>query len=335
MNLTDLITKKIMIFLSSHNEIIIPNFFVCQFEMDIFKINTKNNYVKEYEIKVSKNDFKNDFRKKEFNYKESKNKHDIIKNNEYVANKFSFVCPENLIDIKDIPEKYGLIYLVKNNYNSDNINLNYDFKIIREAKFLHKDKIHDSFYKKIAYKLSFRENQYRVRHWNNKKNYDKLKELEKESEKFSQYKYFHSLYIDLCEKFGYDYNYKKHPNIILNVKFYIINNKKDKIIVDNDVELSHCNEFFYKHFSDLPNSIHGNFRDKNSFLFPYIDENNKKDIELKYKIIKFSEEVIDKKRIHNFELLVVDDKIFKTINKNVNKINIDNFYKKDFIIQYL
>src|SRR5574343_36813 len=284
MNLTDLITKKLMIFLSSPNEIIIPNFFVGQFEMYIFRINTKNNYVKEYEIKVSKNDFKNDFRKKEFNYKESKNKHDIIKNNEYVANKFSFVCPENLIDIKDIPEKYGLIYLVKNNYNSDNIDLNYDFKIIREAKFLHKDKIHDSFYKKIAYKLSFRENQYRVRHWNNKKNYDKLKELEKESEKFSQYKYFHSLYIDLCEKFGYDYNYKKHPNIILNVKFYIINNKN---------------------------------------------------IELKYKIIKFSEEVIDKKRIHNFELLVVDDKIFKTINKNVNKINIDNFYKKDFIIQYL
>ena len=43
-------------------EIVLPNFFCGPYEMDVFR-RMKNGYVNEYEIKVSRADFKKDFEK--------------------------------------------------------------------------------------------------------------------------------------------------------------------------------------------------------------------------------------------------------------------------------
>jgi len=113
-------------------------------EMDILKV-TGSDYMYEYEIKSSKADFLSE--KKNFNRKKAKQKYykhkmmhesfvdKDIKNKRrktsYIPNKFYFICPEGLIKPKEIRKYQGLIYM-------DDM---YNFKIIKEAKFLHKNKI--------------------------------------------------------------------------------------------------------------------------------------------------------------------------------------------------
>ncbi len=145
-------------------DIIIPNFFHGMYEMDVFKL-SKSGVLIEYEIKISKADFKNDFKKswQEIKYdidEENKLKttvHKQITKHQDIetgnrCNRFFFVVPDGLIDIEEIPEYAGLIY-----YDEEHDNL----RIVKNAKLIHKNKmIGEEIYKNLALKLSFRE-----QHW--------------------------------------------------------------------------------------------------------------------------------------------------------------------------
>lgn len=146
-------------------EIVLPNFYFGPYEMDVFR-RMKNGYINEYEIKISRADFKKDFEKshKKF-HQEFKNgtfsiyDHDVVlKHEEFskgkgVPNKFWFVVPEGLISIDEVPDYAGLIYWIDK----------YDCtKIIKPAKFIHKN-VHGriEFYNQLLINLSFREMNHR------------------------------------------------------------------------------------------------------------------------------------------------------------------------------
>lgn len=93
-------------------EHILHNVYIYNWESDIF-IQMKSGYHYEIEMKVSKNDFKADFKKVD--------KHDRLidaKSETYiqysvrenkVPNRFFYMAPEELLDVKNIPEYAGLI----------------------------------------------------------------------------------------------------------------------------------------------------------------------------------------------------------------------------------
>lgn len=112
-------------------------------EMDVAKI-TSTDYLYEYELKISRGDFLKEI--KNYNEKIDRQKfwkHSMMleafnsKKKKYkrktsnIANKYYFVCPENLIKEDELLDYQGLIYVDKL----------YNFTVIKEAKFLHKDKI--------------------------------------------------------------------------------------------------------------------------------------------------------------------------------------------------
>src|ERR1700749_2132849 len=102
----------------------IMNAFVYDWEADYFSISTSN-YTYEIEIKLSKSDFKADFKKDKHTLFKSvqENKSKARK----LPHKFFYACPPNLIDVKDIPKYAGLLYV---DY--------YKVETIKEAPFLHK-----------------------------------------------------------------------------------------------------------------------------------------------------------------------------------------------------
>lgn len=83
---------------------IFPNIFIDRWECDLLEI-TKSGYVYEYEVKISRSDFKADARKR--TYKQSKA--DAIKAGR--TNYFYYVVPTDLIAIDEIPDYAGLIYV--------------------------------------------------------------------------------------------------------------------------------------------------------------------------------------------------------------------------------
>lgn len=126
----------------------LKNTYVFNWESDFFCISTSG-YVYEIEIKISKADFKNDF-KKTISLKGSPLKHDHILNDKitFKPNKFFFACPEGLINKEDIPEKYGLIWVPEFG----------DAYYVRDSKFLHKNKLFENhhFTKQMMNKYYYR-----------------------------------------------------------------------------------------------------------------------------------------------------------------------------------
>ena len=114
------------------------NSFVFNWESDFFCI-SKSGYCVEVEVKISKSDFKADYQKRTSC---NVNKHEFL-NSDHTSkpNKFYFACPHGLIKQDEINLKYGLIWIEE----TKSIHGIYrSAKIIREAKFLHKNKILDS-----------------------------------------------------------------------------------------------------------------------------------------------------------------------------------------------
>lgn len=133
------------------------------FECDFMSI-TKAGYLTEFEIKQTKSDFKRDFVAKKIKHEwfkgkrtgqllieESwKNKTETIVDTftqgfdgyqktfnmeDYCGpNQFYYVCPIDIIDLKDVPSYAGLIYAVENNTRVPQL------RFIREAPKLHKNK---------------------------------------------------------------------------------------------------------------------------------------------------------------------------------------------------
>lgn len=99
------------------------NQYIFNWECDFFCISA-GGYTVEVEIKISKSDFKANFKKLD--------KHrllqDLTRNSK--PNKFWYCCPAGIIDIKDIPAYAGLLWIDKN----------LNFIEVKKAPFIHKEK---------------------------------------------------------------------------------------------------------------------------------------------------------------------------------------------------
>lgn len=134
--------------------LIIPNFYLNPwFESDLLAINNKLiSY--EYETKISKSDFKADFKKENIH---GYNKHKLMEgrvskfegspnlNSCWRPNFFYFLCPDGLIDPKDVPGREGLLYVK-------------DGAIItvKRAKKIHEELTPLKIFQKTAHSLSHR-----------------------------------------------------------------------------------------------------------------------------------------------------------------------------------
>lgn len=92
-------------------------------ELDVISV-AKSGYVSEYEVKVSRSDFKADAKKNKWYY------FDIQLTPKYIPNYFTYVCPIGLILEADLKPYMGLIY-----YFDDGTLI-----LIRKPKILHKNK---------------------------------------------------------------------------------------------------------------------------------------------------------------------------------------------------
>lgn len=137
-------------------EILIPNYFYTRWEMDLFRL-TNSEMVVEYEIKISKADFKNDFKKTYTtgwgqNQKEH-SKHGDMANKNCDVNRFFFVVPKGLITADEVPKYAGLIY------HTGTI-----FTTIKPAPLIHNKKvtaIDPDIYKRLSRLLALRSGIYR------------------------------------------------------------------------------------------------------------------------------------------------------------------------------
>ena len=134
------IIHKLVRYLTNGADIVMPNYYYGMYEMDVFRV-MNSGYVIEYEIKISRGDFFQDF-KKGNEYGESK--HETLKNGNR-CNRFIFVTPKGLIKKHEIPEYCGLM------------EFHFGFTMIKNAPLLHKEKIQQERFKGIAQKASIRE----------------------------------------------------------------------------------------------------------------------------------------------------------------------------------
>lgn len=147
-----------------------------------FLVVQKSGYCYEIEIKTSRSDFSNDFKKKDkhlilnegvymrpkYKYYSDKETGKRISEKTYVPekwefrpNKFYYCVPEGLIKVEEVPDYAGLMYV-------DKIGI---VRTVKEPKFLHKEKLEltkklcDKFYyywKNTRTKLSISEKQNRT-----------------------------------------------------------------------------------------------------------------------------------------------------------------------------
>ena len=134
-----------------NNEPIVPNIYVYAWESDLLSV-TRAGYVHEFEIKISRADFKHDAKKRE--------KHDVLRTGkayswtyyESVARKrtvieeaethitkrrpnyFWYACPQGMVSAKEVPEYAGLIEIeIGQSY--------YHHNRTKPAPLLHREKI--------------------------------------------------------------------------------------------------------------------------------------------------------------------------------------------------
>lgn len=128
---------RILFFSPSSIRYVIENLMVYEWESDSILV-TKAGYAYEFEIKISRNDFRNDFKHK-------KNKHLFLEgkagdlgavlDDRYRPNYFYYAVPEGLISEDEVPEYAGLIY-VKNIISWPY----FQITIAKRAPSLHKEK---------------------------------------------------------------------------------------------------------------------------------------------------------------------------------------------------
>ncbi|MCJ8152260.1 hypothetical protein MKJ01_00625 [Chryseobacterium sp. SSA4.19] len=135
-------------------EIVLTNHFHADWEADILIVDPEG-FSHEIEIKLSKSDFKNDFKKSYTNISTGEKflKHDKICCGDYVCNAFSFLLPMGMVDHSLIPEYCGIIEFYHNVDSWDT-----EFYIIRHPKRVHDDSYwklidKDFFMRKMALNL--------------------------------------------------------------------------------------------------------------------------------------------------------------------------------------
>lgn len=140
--------------------VIMPNVYVGNWnECDALLV-LKSGYVHEVEMKVSVSDFKADFRKSnrykkvksEYGYTTAQEnlKHDLLAAGEGFPNRFSFLVPEDMIGVDDVPPYAGLYYFrrYKGEYGS--------IFEKKAPKLMHKNKISDNLLLHLTKKFVYR-----------------------------------------------------------------------------------------------------------------------------------------------------------------------------------
>lgn len=108
----------------------VPNAFIFKWESDFF-VQRQSKLCYEFEIKVTKADFKKDFDKKD--------KHQILQTGELNGtkykrpNKFYYIAPKGVIDANDIPSYAGFVEVQDTFLN--------DLCLVKDAPNLHKEKL--------------------------------------------------------------------------------------------------------------------------------------------------------------------------------------------------
>ena len=137
-----------------------PNTYLGNWEADVFEV-TKSGYLYEYEVKITRADFKKDAEKCSgwvCNKENGFIREDITKFNQLREGKrvnyFYYLVPEGLITVDELPEFAGLIY----------INTKYrhpSFKTVKVAPKLSTDKITDQRMMKLYESSYYRFHDYR------------------------------------------------------------------------------------------------------------------------------------------------------------------------------
>lgn len=96
------------------------NVYMYQWECDFWCLSSSG-YAKEIEIKISRSDFKADFKKEQ--------KHLFLSTAKGSPNKFFYACQTGLLSIDEIPSYAGLIYFD-----------DYNCTVVKEAPYIHKEK---------------------------------------------------------------------------------------------------------------------------------------------------------------------------------------------------
>jgi len=135
---------------SSHTHIC-PNFYLYPGIADMVSI-TPSQMLYEYEIKISKSDYRHDFKSKA-------NKHHYFSTGamrEWTPNLFYFVVPNELISLDECPKYAGLIYMIDDNaWYGDGIRVMKQ-KIIKRAPKLHKTQVTHNIKNRINTSLMYR-----------------------------------------------------------------------------------------------------------------------------------------------------------------------------------
>ena len=141
-------------------KVIMPNVYVGNWnECDALLV-LKSGYVHEMEMTVSVSDFRADF-KKSNRYKKGTTqygyttaidclKHDLLANGEGFPNRFSFLVPEDMIGVDDVPDYAGLYYFRR--YKGDTGRI-FEQKA---PKLMHKNKISDDLLLHLTKKFVYR-----------------------------------------------------------------------------------------------------------------------------------------------------------------------------------
>jgi hypothetical protein len=113
-------------------------------ECDVIAI-SKSDLIYEYEVKISRSDFKKDFIKEKHSQMIEGNFIKEGKETLYLtSNHYYFVVPKGLISVEEVPNYAGLMY-----FNED-----LSFEIIKKSPLLHKTKADDKFIRKLAHNLT-------------------------------------------------------------------------------------------------------------------------------------------------------------------------------------
>jgi len=128
-------------------------------ECDVAEV-TDAGYLREYEIKVSRSDFKADARKSSYvqmvpgdwRSQTKKTKHELLAERwKKGPSQFFFVCPENVLPVEIVPEWAGLIYVFRRGPTHWP-----EERLIKPAPRLHREKVSDGFKQRMTKTFSGR-----------------------------------------------------------------------------------------------------------------------------------------------------------------------------------
>lgn len=126
--------------------IVCPNCCALTHEADVLVLR-KTGYVAEFEVKVSRADFKADFKKTD--------KHVFLQSgHKWCANEFYYACEAGLIRLDEVPAYAGLVYIQPTGYTTPTgiEYTTYEASVVKKAPRIHKH-IHQSLVQKLAISL--------------------------------------------------------------------------------------------------------------------------------------------------------------------------------------